>query len=160
MSTRTLLSILGAAFLLSAAPVVAGAARPGAAPTSTKSSTKKKTSARRSKKKSKVKAQTAPTPDRIREIQTALQREGAYNGEPTGKWDDTTVEAMKSYQDKNGLSPTGKLDALTLEKLGLGSRTAGRGAPTSPASSSPATPPTTIPVPASTASPADPPAKQ
>lgn len=84
-----------------------------------------------------MKGQTAPTPDRIKEIQTALQREGAYNGEPTGKWDNATVEAVRSYQDKNGLSPTGKIDALTLEKLGLGSSTAGKGAPspTSPAHS-------------------------
>ena len=71
----------------------------------------------------------APTPDRIREIQSALQRDGAYQGDPTGKWDDSTVEAMKSFQDKNGLTPTGKIDALTLQKLGLGSETAGKGAP-------------------------------
>ena len=67
-----------------------------------------------------------------------MQREGAYDGEPTGKWDDATVEAMKKYQDKNGLSPTGKIDAPTLEKLGLGSETAGKGAPVPAASSSPA----------------------
>lgn len=159
MSTRTLLSIFGAVLLVSAAPVVSRAGSPGRAQTSTKNK-KKKLSARRSTRKSKVKAQTAPTPDRIKEIQTALQREGAYSGEPTGKWDDATVEAVKSYQDKNGLSPTGKIDALTLEKLGLGSGTAGKGAPTPTASSSPATSPTTIPVPASTAGPGDPPTKQ
>ena len=82
-----------------------------------------------SKKEVQTRAQTAPTPDRIREIQSALKREGAYQGEPTGKWDDATVEAMKKYQDKNGLNPTGKIDALTLNKLGLGSETAGKGAP-------------------------------
>ena len=158
MSTRTLLSIFGAVLLVSAAPAVSHAGRPGSAQTSSKK--KKKTAAKRSKRRSKVKAQTAPTSDRIRDIQTALQREGAYSGEPTGKWDDASVEAMKSYQDKNGLSPTGKIDALTLEKLGLGSGTAGKAAPTPPASSSPATPPTAIPSPTSTAAPADPPVKQ
>ena len=71
----------------------------------------------------------APTPDRIQEIQSALKREGALEQEPTGKWDDTTVEAMKKYQGDHGLDPTGKIDALTLQKLGLGSETAGKGAP-------------------------------
>jgi len=33
--------------------------------------------------------------------------------------------ALRKYQSAHGLSPTGKLDALTLEKLGLGSETAG-----------------------------------
>jgi peptidoglycan hydrolase-like protein with peptidoglycan-binding domain len=76
-----------------------------------------------------VKGQTAPTPDRVREIQTALQKDGSYEGEPNGKWDDATAEAMRKYQDKNGISPTGKIDAISLYKLGLGSDTAGKGAP-------------------------------
>ena len=86
--------------------------------------------------------QTVADPDRIREIQTALQKDGSYAGEPTGKWDSTTMDAMRKYQDKNGLSPTGKIDASTLNKLGLGSETAGKGAPVPAATSSvaPATP--------------------
>ncbi len=44
---------------------------------------------------------------------------------------------MKKYQDKNGLNATGKIDALTLQKLGLGSETAGKGAPVPTALSSP-----------------------
>jgi peptidoglycan hydrolase-like protein with peptidoglycan-binding domain len=89
----------------------------------------KRAASSKSKRKPKTSAQKAPTPDRIREIQSALQREGAFQGEPTGKWDDSTVQAMKNYQDKNGLTPSGKIDALTLQKLGLGSDTAGKGAP-------------------------------
>ena len=76
--------------------------------------------------------QKAPTPDRIEEIQTALARENAYQGEPNGKWDATTIGAMKRFQSANGLEPTGKIDALTLQKLGLGSEVAGKGAPTPP----------------------------
>jgi peptidoglycan hydrolase-like protein with peptidoglycan-binding domain len=76
-----------------------------------------------------VKAQTAPTPDRIRDIQSALAKAGAYDGEPTGKWDAQTTSSLTKFQQSNGLSPTGKLDALTLQKLGLGSDTAGKGAP-------------------------------
>lgn len=137
MTKQNLLVIFGAALLVSAAPVVSGAARPGAAQTSSTSTTaKKKRVSSKSKRKPKVKGQAAPTPDRIKEIQTALQKDGSYQGEPTGKWDAATTEAMKKYQDKNGFSPTGKIDALSLNKLGLGSGTAGKGAPVPAASSS------------------------
>jgi peptidoglycan hydrolase-like protein with peptidoglycan-binding domain len=112
-----------------------GAANPSAAQTTSKTSSSK--SKKRKKTAAKPKGQKAPTADRIKEIQTALQKDGSYQGEPNGRWDDATVEAMKKYQDKNGISPTGKIDALTLEKLGLGSDTAGKGAPVPAASSAP-----------------------
>jgi peptidoglycan hydrolase-like protein with peptidoglycan-binding domain len=139
MTKRTLLLIFGAALLASASPVVSGAGRPGASQSSSSSSTasKKKHSSSKSRKKSKGKGQAAPTPDRIKEIQSALEKDGSYQGEPTGKWDAATTEAMKKYQDKNGFTPTGKIDALSLNKLGLGSETAGKGAPLPVASSSP-----------------------
>ena len=73
--------------------------------------------------------QMAPTADRIREIQSALAASDAYKGEPNGKWDAASIDAMKHFQQVNGLNPTGKLDAHSLQKLGLGSETAGRGAP-------------------------------
>ena len=142
MSKRTWLFIFGAALLVSAASVASAASHPGAPQTSSTATKKKKISSK-SKRKPKVKGQTAPTPDRIREIQTALQKDGSYEGEPTGKWDAATTEAMRKYQDKIGVSPTGKIDALSLSKLGLGSDTAGKGAPVPAASSSaaPANPP-------------------
>jgi peptidoglycan hydrolase-like protein with peptidoglycan-binding domain len=129
MTTRTWLSILGAVLLVSAAPVVSTVGTAAAAQSSAK---KKKNSSSKSKKKAnaKVHGQTAPTPDRIREIQTALNREGALQGQPTGKWDDPTTDAMKKFQESHGLNPTGKIDAGTLNKLGLGSDIAGKGAPT------------------------------
>jgi peptidoglycan hydrolase-like protein with peptidoglycan-binding domain len=138
MTKRILLSIFGAALLASVAPVVSGAARPGAAQSSSTSTTakKKKHSSSKSRKKSRVKGQAAPTPDRIKDIQTALQKDGSYEGQPTGKWDAATTDAMKKYQDKNGISPTGKIDAVSLNKLGLGSDTAGKGAPVPAASAS------------------------
>jgi len=144
MSKRTWLFVFGAALLLGAASFVSAAGHPGAAQTSS-TTTKKKKASSKSKRKPKVKGQAAPTPDRIREIQTALQKDGSYQGEPTGKWDAATMDAMKKYQDKIGVSPTGKIDAVSLNKLGLGSDTAGKGAPVPAASSS--------------ATPADPPAK-
>jgi peptidoglycan hydrolase-like protein with peptidoglycan-binding domain len=140
MTKRIWLSILGAALLVSAAPAIYAAGHPGAGQTSSTSAStaakKKKRASSKSKRKARAKGQTAPTPDRIKEIQAALQREGAYAGEPTGKWDAATVDAMKTYQNKNGISPTGKIDAVSLNKLGLGSQTAGKGAPVAAASSS------------------------
>lgn len=73
--------------------------------------------------------QRAPTVERISEIQTALAKDGSYARSPNGKWDGATVEAMKRFQAGHGLNPTGKLDALTLQKLGLGSPIAGVAAP-------------------------------
>ena len=145
MSKRIFLILFGAALAVSAAPVVSGASHPGTTQTSSTSTKKKKSASSKSKKTNKTKGQTAPTPDRIREIQAALQKDGSYEGEPTGKWDAATMDAMKKYQDKNGISPTGKIDAVTLNKLGLGSDTAGKGAP--------------VPTASSTAAPGDPPAK-
>ena len=85
-----------------------------------------------SRKNNRVKGQMAPAPERINEIQTALAKKGFYTGDPTGKWDDNSTEAVKKFQAANGLTPSGKYDALTLQKLGLGSETAGLGAPTAP----------------------------
>jgi len=100
------------------------------------SASKKHISSKKSAKHSKkVKGQAAPTPERISEIQEALAKKGAFSGAPSGQWDDATVDAMKHFQTANGLAPTGKLDALTLQKLGLGSETAGIAAPTPPPNS-------------------------
>jgi hypothetical protein len=43
---------------------------------------------------------------------------------------------MKKFQAGHGLNPSGKLDAPTLNKLGLGSQTAGVAAPMPPIASS------------------------
>ncbi len=82
------------------------------------------------------KGQKAPAPERISEIQQALVKDGSFNGKPNGKWDDSTVEAMKKFQAGHGLNPSGKLDAATLQKLGLGSQTAGVAAPMPPVATS------------------------
>jgi hypothetical protein len=102
---------------------------------STKPAAKSSSLAAKSSKKSyrrkpvQLRGQMAPTSSRISEIQAALAQQGAYQGDPSGKWDDGTVDAMKKYQASQGLDPSGKLDARTLEKLGLGASTAGRAAP-------------------------------
>ena len=80
--------------------------------------------------------QKAPAPERISEIQSALAKDGSFGGTPNGKWDDNTVAALKKFQESHGLDATGKLGAKTLQKLGLGSQTAGLAPPTPPVSSS------------------------
>jgi peptidoglycan hydrolase-like protein with peptidoglycan-binding domain len=108
-------------------------AKTSAAKTSEKSShrSSKKVSSRR-----KEKGQKAPAPERISQIQEALAKDGSFTNTPNGKWDDATVEAMRKFQGSHGLNPSGKLDALTLEKLGLGSQTAGVAEPVAPPNSS------------------------
>jgi peptidoglycan hydrolase-like protein with peptidoglycan-binding domain len=93
----------------------------------------KSSSSSRKGKSTKSRRQTgqkAPTAQRISEIQQALAKNGAYAGTPNGKWDASTVEAMKKFQGAHGLNPSGKLDAKTLQQLGLGSQTAGIAPPT------------------------------
>jgi peptidoglycan hydrolase-like protein with peptidoglycan-binding domain len=86
------------------------------------------------------KGQKVPTADRISEIQTALAKDGSFTGTPNGKWDDSTVDAMRKFQEAHGLNPSGKLDAKTLQQLGLGSQTAGVAPPLPPTSSTSTTP--------------------
>jgi peptidoglycan hydrolase-like protein with peptidoglycan-binding domain len=83
-----------------------------------------------------TRGQKTPDPERISKIQEALSKDGSFSGTPNGKWDDATVEAMKKFQESHGLNPTGKLDAKTLQKLGLGSETTGVAPPLPPVSSS------------------------
>jgi len=82
-----------------------------------------------SRSKRRERGQQAPTPERITEIQQALAKGGSYTGKPNGKWDESTAEAMRKFQESHGLSPTGKLDARSLQQLGLGSPIAGVAAP-------------------------------
>jgi len=126
--------------LLAAGPGVAAAAKnpqtashgKSAASSSAKKSHRKRVSRKLSRWE---KGQKVPGADRITEIQQALAKDGSFSGAPNGKWDDTTTAAMRKFQDAHGLNPSGKLDAKTLQKLGLGSQTAGVAAPLPPTSS-------------------------
>lgn len=113
-----------------AAPEAGNATRSSARPASAASKSRVKKSSKHSRRRER--GQTAPAPERISEIQQALAKNGSFAGTPSGKWDDSTVEAMKKFQAGHGLNPNGKLDALTLQKLGLGSQTAGVAAPMPP----------------------------
>jgi len=105
--------------------------------TSSKSTNSSRRSSKSSKKSSRrERGQKAPTPDRISEIQQALAKDGSFSGKPNGKWDDSAIEATRKFQGAHGLNPTGRLDAKTLQQLGLGSQTAGVAPPMPPMSSS------------------------
>ena len=127
--------ILAAGLGVSASSVNAQTAsqKKPSASNSAKKSHKKKSSRRLSRWE---RGQKVPTSDRITEIQRALAKDGSFTGTPSGKWDDSTVDAMKRFQDVHGLNPSGKLDAKTLQQLGLGSQTAGVAAPLPPTGSS------------------------
>ena len=127
--------LLAAGLGVSALPADAQSAsqKKPAASNSAKKSHKKKSSRKLSRWE---RGQKAPTPDRITEIQQALAKDGSFTGTPNGKWDDSTVDAMKKFQDAHGLNASGKIDAKTLQQLGLGSQTAGVAAPLPPTSSS------------------------
>lgn len=122
------LCLLGAAFACASAAPRLLSATAAAAPQSTTTAQRRKAPVRRRRARRPA-AQAAPSAARIKEIQSALKREGALTAEPTGRWDAATVAAMKRYQTEQGLNPSGKIDALTLQKLGLGSEIAGKGAP-------------------------------
>lgn len=68
--------------------------------------------------------QSAPTPDRLREIQSALAAKGYLKSEPSGVWDADSVDAMRRYQADQKEDPTGKITAASLIGLGLGPKTA------------------------------------
>lgn len=101
----------------------------------TSASSKSHGTTKKTSRKKKDKGQAAPTSDRITEIQQALAKDGSYSAAPSGKWDDNTVAAMKNFQTTHALNASGKLDARTLEKLGLGSTTAGVAEPVAPPNS-------------------------
>lgn len=82
-----------------------------------------KKSSKRSRRRER--GQKAPTSDRISEIQQALAKNGSYTGTPNGKWDTSTEDALRKFQESHGLNPTGKLDARSLQQLGLGSSITG-----------------------------------
>lgn len=57
--------------------------------------------------------------DQITQVQTKLKAGSLYSGEATGKLDNDTRAAIKSWQGSNGLRQTGTLNRATLEKMGI-----------------------------------------
>ena len=88
--------------------------------TTIKSSKSSKSKHRSTKKSSKPKGQQAIDSERCREIQEALVREHYLSGQPSGKWDDSTQEAMRRYQADQGWQNKSVPDSRALIRLGLG----------------------------------------
>jgi hypothetical protein len=88
-------------------------AAPAKTTTKKKPTAKKKTTARK-RAPARPRTQQQPTPERNKEIQQALIDKGYLQDPPTGKWDPPSSDALKRLQ------ATGKLDSLSLIRLGLG----------------------------------------
>ena len=48
-----------------------------------------------------------------------MKTKSFYSGDETGKLDDATRSGLKKYQEANGLSVTGTLNVVTLDKMGI-----------------------------------------
>src|SRR5271168_1115667 len=129
--TRSIQYLAFLAVLIAAAvPALAQSTSSTAAkPSSSHSTSAKKKTASKNHHARREPTQKAPTPARITEIQTALGHRGYYQGSPNGKWDSNTVSAMQKFQSDNAMESSGKINALSLQKLGLGSSIAGVSAP-------------------------------
>ena len=64
--------------------------------------------------------QQQPTQERYKDIEAALAQRGYLKAEPTGEWGSGSQDALKRFQQDQNLSPTGKIDSLSLIALGLG----------------------------------------
>src|SRR5579883_3147930 len=70
--------------------------------------------------------------DEVKQAQQKLKDDGDYKGAIDGKAGPQTMAALKEFQQKNGLSQTGKLDEQTADKLGLSSMSEGSGSSAPP----------------------------
>ena len=131
--------------------------------TAAKKGSSSKTTAKRGKSSRTKSAQAwrsrqlAPTPDRYKEIQSALAERGYLKKDPSGVWDTESTDAMRKFQHDQNLEATGKLNSLSLMALGLGAKH-GSAPAAVPARTSPPAPASPSPIPAPAVSPLEPPA--
>jgi len=121
IAPATILCVLPAAFIFAA--TAKSKPKSTAATNSSKTKSSKTKASRRSSKRRQQawrSRQLEPTPERYREIQQALSARGYLKEEPSGKWDQASVEALRRFQQDQNLEPSGKVDALSLIALGLG----------------------------------------
>ena len=99
-------------------PPKAPAARP--APTTPPRAQPRRRTAARRRAAAPGRTQQLPSRERFAEIQKALAAAGYDPGPTDGVWGSKSVVALQAYQRDQGLEPTGKIDALSLIRLGLG----------------------------------------
>jgi len=61
--------------------------------------------------------------EQVRAVQQALKDKGHDPGDIDGKMGPKTQAALRDYQTKEGLKPTGRLDSETMAKLGIEAKT-------------------------------------
>jgi len=107
-----------------AAPKTTPAKKSTVKKSTAKSTAKKSTAKRKLPAKKRVaswrRGQQQPTPERYIQIQQALIDKQYLQGPATGKWEPDSEAALKKFQADQKLEATGKLDALSLIRLGLG----------------------------------------
>jgi peptidoglycan hydrolase-like protein with peptidoglycan-binding domain len=106
-----------AALLILGAGMAQGQTAPKTAPKKT-ATTPKKTTKKRVVSGPVRPAQ--PTAERYRQIQQALIDKGYLEGSATGAWEQDSVAALRRFQTDQKLEASGKINALTLIRLGLG----------------------------------------
>ncbi len=127
---RNIYALAIAALLLALDWQAVAAQKPASTSTAKKSTTAKKTAKTSSKSSKRKKAapkvtwrnrQTAPAPERYKEIQEALAAKGYLGSEQAdGTWNADCSDALKRFQTDQHLNATGKINALSLIALGLG----------------------------------------
>ena len=102
-------------------PAPGGAKQPAKAPAVSNSPKRSPASSNRTRRTPvAAREQLRPTRERYAQIQAALAQAGYFQGPANGDWGPTSVNALAYFQKDHGLEPTGKIDALSLVKLGLG----------------------------------------
>jgi hypothetical protein len=75
--------------------------------------------------------QLAPTPDRYKEIQSALAAKGYLRPEDaSGSWNQASADGLKRFQSEQNIESTGKINSLSLIALGLGPKREAPAVPT------------------------------
>lgn len=123
----TLLGIAALALPSVAAPAKQKPSHAEAANVSPSSSSKSHTRSRRSRRARHVALapsfQLHPDPERYQQIQQALVSRGYFKGEANGLWKDDSADALQRFQTDQKISDNdGKINALSLNALGLGAK--------------------------------------
>ena len=117
----TLLLTTGTAFATNTGKTTKTSSKTHSSAKSGKTSGKSSKGSKKGKSsKSAKRGQQAIDTSRATEIQQALIREHYLDGEPTGKWDQSTKEALVRFQEANGWQTKSVPDSRALIKLGLG----------------------------------------
>lgn len=63
------------------------------------------------------------SPTMVQQVQARLQQLGMYNGNVDGMWGPATEASVRTFQQSQGMAPTGQLDSPTLSAMNLSGAT-------------------------------------